>query len=136
MNPQDQRERANEIRTNALKRINDRIDALAGAVDEEVAEKMQEIRQLIARLFTAEHAELDGKIRDALAEQFEIWKYAGRTHRQLLAFASLSLFDRIRWFVFGRLPVEFAEPVSERALARPANFSSEKASQKASEKLH
>src|SRR5215831_1774983 len=129
MNPHEQRERANVIRENAFRRLNERIDDLAAAVDEEVAEKMVELRQLVARLMQAEHTELQHEVDASKDERFQLWRYASLSHRQIASFAALSFLGRLRWLLFGRVPPVFSEaadfspPNSEQNTSDTRNIS-------------
>jgi hypothetical protein len=111
MNPEQQR-----ARHDAIEKTNDRIDALAAAVDEEVGARIQEIRVLITRLIAAEHAE------SVQAEQKNqvIHLAARRGIRQntksiitlnfhLSEFARMTWRERLRWIVLGTLPEPLAD---------------------------
>jgi hypothetical protein len=110
MNPTEQHSHAT-----AVGKLHRRIDTLAKCVDEEVAERLQEIRVLVARLIAAEHAE------HVLADQKNQLIHLGarRGIRQntksivllnfhLSQFVKMSFWERVRWNVFGTLPPPLA----------------------------
>lgn len=104
MNPAEQHERRSSI-----DRLDQRIDALAEAVDAEVVERMHEMRQLIARLIATEHAE-------RIATQQANDHITDRNNLAIVAltfytsqFFTMTLPERLRWLLLGRLPEHIAE---------------------------
>lgn len=116
MNAEDQR-----VRHLAIERVNRRVDDLAAAVDDEVRERVQEIRELIARLFTAEHTERLSVERGLELREIEARKTLDAQAMTLYSlglrvtsFQKLSFWDRVRWFVLGRVPTS-EDPIAQTA---------------------
>lgn len=104
MNPTEQ-----HGRHESLVKLDQRIDTLAAAVDDEVRERMQELRQLIARLIATEHEErvtalhVEGRI----TERHDLAIIALNFYTS--QFLAMNLRERARWFLLGRLPRHIAE---------------------------
>jgi hypothetical protein len=104
MNPTEQHDRRSSIA-----RLDERIDTLAAAVDDEVRDRMQELRELIARLIATEHHErvaasqVDGRI----TERHDLAIIALNFYTS--QFLAMTLRERMRWFVLGRLPRHISE---------------------------
>lgn len=111
MNPTEQHDRHTEIT-----RLDKRIDTLAACVDEEVAERVAEIRQLLTRLTASDRADRV-KAQDALWER--LVQLDEKTTRNafnvvtvnfyLSQFAGLTFVERLRWVVLGTLPEQFQD---------------------------
>jgi hypothetical protein len=109
MNPTEQLDRQT-----AIKKVNDRIDHLAAAVDAEVAEQFQNIRELISRLLTAERGDRLVDQRSARALQLEAGEQINLNAANIVTvnfylaqFLAMNLRERIRWVALGRLPEHF-----------------------------
>src|SRR5882672_10376117 len=86
MNPQQQQDRHT-----AISEVHDRIDTLAGAVDAEVAERVQEMRLLVTRLLSAEHADrLSAEQRTQLI-QLAVY---GKLSRNMRSIVTLNFYAR------------------------------------------
>lgn len=133
MNPQEQR-----ARHVSLERINQRIDTLAAVVDDEVAQQIHEIRLLIARVMTAEHAERQAADQEIKLCQIAAYANTSRNIRSIVTlnfyasqFLQMNLRERVRWMFLGRLPkhlAEFAEDPEAALLSEPLSETSESAS--------
>lgn len=134
MNPQQQQDRHT-----AISAVHDRIDTLAGAVDAEVAERVQEMRLLVTRLLSAEHADrLSAEQRTQLI-QLAVYGKLSRNMRSIVTlnfyasqFLQMNLRERVRWMLLGRLPehlAEFAEDPEAVLLSEPLSEASESASE-------
>jgi hypothetical protein len=115
MNPHEQQERHT-----AISEVHARIETLAGAVDAEVAERVHEIRLLIARLLTAEHAErLDAEQQNKLVHLANYQRTMQNTRSIVTLnfyasqFLTMSFWERMRWNLLGRLPEHLSEFVSD-----------------------
>jgi hypothetical protein len=104
MNPSEQRERHTQ-----LEKVDQRIDTLAEAVDAEVTEQTQKIRELVARLIAAEH---EDRISAMRADRL----MTGRNRLAIVAlnfytsqFFAMTLQERFRWLVLGRVPPHISE---------------------------
>jgi hypothetical protein len=115
MNPTEQHDRHTEIT-----RLDKRIDTLAACVDDEVAERVAEIRQLVTRLTATDRADRV-KANDALWER--VAQLDEKTTRNafnvvtvnfyLSQFAGLTLAERLRWVLLGKLPEQFHDFTSD-----------------------
>lgn len=115
MNPTEQHDRKT-----AIDRLDQRIDNLAAAVDDEVAERVAEIRQLVTRLTATDRA-------DRLKAQDALWAHVAQLDEQmtrhafnvvtvnfyLSQLAGMSLAERLRWVLLGTLPAQFHDFVSD-----------------------
>jgi hypothetical protein len=111
MNPTEQ-----AGRHTAIGRVNERIDTLAAAVDSEVAEQSQALRQLIARLLKAEHTERVNEQLALRAVQLDASDALTRNATNIVAinfylsqFIAMTFRERLRWMVLGRLPAQFSD---------------------------
>jgi hypothetical protein len=111
MNPDEQHDRHRN-----LGRINQRIDTLAEAVDAEVAEQFQEMRCLIARLLTAEHAERLTAEQQNQMLHLAAYATTARNTRSIVTlnfyasqFLQMNLRERLRWTFLGTLPEHLSE---------------------------
>lgn len=104
MNPQEQRDRHV-----AVARLDDRIDALAAAVDAEVTERTTELRHLIARLIAAEHVERCAAQQTTDQDTDRLSLAVVALNFYASQFLTMTLAERARWFVLGRLPGHIAE---------------------------
>lgn len=115
MNPTEQHDRHTEIT-----RLDKRIDTLAACVDDEVAERVADLRQLVTRLTATDRADRV-KAEDALWER--IVQLDEKTTRNafnvvtvnfyLSQFAGLTFLERLRWLMRGELPDQFQDFTSD-----------------------
>jgi len=107
MNAEEQKIR--HLAVAGLKRdLNKRIDDLAAAVDDEVREQFQKLRELIARLLAAEHAERVTAEQDADQTVQHVNLATISLTFNLSQFMSMSLAERLVWVATGRLPEHIA----------------------------
>jgi len=111
MNPTEQHERQT-----AVIRLDKRIDDLAAAVDDEVAERLTQLRTLITRLTATDRAERlveEQATRRLLAELAESnTRNAANivaVNYYLSQLVAMSFVERLRWFLLGRLPKQFLD---------------------------
>lgn len=115
MNPTEQHDRHT-----AIERLDKRIDCLAAAVDDEVRERVAEIRKLVTRLTATDRA-------DRLKAEDDLWKHVAQLDEKttknaanvvtvnyyLSQFAGLTFAERLRWLMLGQLPEQFHDFTSD-----------------------
>lgn len=111
MNPTEQHERQT-----AVTRLDKRIDDLAAAVDEEVAERLTQLRTLITRLTATDRAERLVEEQASRRLLAELAESNTRNAANIIAvnyylsqLVAMGFVERLRWLLLGRLPEHFLD---------------------------